>query len=851
MGVNRRIARGYLRARKGRAILTGLSIFIGVSLIFCLSSVLPLFSAAFSANPGASSASVAQVRAATGKPFPVAVLEKAPSVAALRSYAPVLELSLVLPDSLRLGAAGGAKIGSVTVLGAEAAPYAAVHGKDAKDSVALAKASGPGDLALGRDFARAAGLTEGSYITLPSPEGVARFRVAALYDDGLGSVRANALMSLSSAQSLQGLEGQASRVDLGLEPLPGGQAAAKCKAEETAKAFAAALGPSFVSGSSSVPDEFSQAMEMGGAVFDAFGFLALLMGGFIVFVSFRSLVSERRRDIGALRAIGMTRRGVIACVLYESSLLGLAGSVAGVVAGYGLLRGMLALIAPVWEGVAKMRLPEPGFDPGLAAFSVLLGLFASLAGALFPALRARRLSPVEAMRGEASDPAAKGSRARLVASISLLALSLPLAFLGDLKASSAAILCFFVGLPLAAPFLAPFLLRMFGGRLGHTASLALRSLARNGKRTVGSLFNLGLGLSILVACVSLAASLSGTFVEFIDKSMGSDYLILPSSVVLSSGNSGVSDSFKAKISALPGVAAATGLKSSSATLEGGSHSGLTAQVIGLDSGYAKVSGLRFNSGDPSAFAALDSGGAILNGILASTLGDSAKERIVLGSASDRVSLEPKAEANDFLNAKIATVYVGQAAFKRLFGERPDLLLMLRAAPGADRPALEASLRALLAQYPALGLIRSEDFKATMLRDTQSSFAIFYLLAAFLLLPSLVALGNMMAISVIERTREFGVLRAIGSSRKQLRAVISGECVFLCAMATAFALVGGLELSRFFALAVSGKGYPTVWVFPSLGLGLALAGGLLIALLSSRAPARRGARMRIVEALRFE
>ena len=208
-------------------------------------------------------------------------------------------------------------------------------------------------------------------------------------------------------------------------------------------------------------------------------------------------------------------------------------------------------------------------------------------------------------------------------------------------------------------------------------------------------------------------------------------------------------------------------------------------------------------------------------------------------------------AGDYLNAKIQTAYISQANLQRDFRKSDDIFIQVNLAPGTNAAAVEPKLKDILADYPQFTLVSGKSYFEQNQQLFNASFAILYVLLAVLATPSLIALLNTLAIGVLERTREIGMLRAIGATQRQVRRIVIAESLLLAAIGTAFGLVAGLYLGYVMILGMQVGGYPVTYVFPAAGLLAAIAIGLLLGVAAALVPARQAARMNIVRALRYE
>ena len=210
-----------------------------------------------------------------------------------------------------------------------------------------------------------------------------------------------------------------------------------------------------------------------------------------------------------------------------------------------------------------------------------------------------------------------------------------------------------------------------------------------------------------------------------------------------------------------------------------------------------------------------------------------------------------AVGTDFLNVKILTAYISQANLAADFGKTEDVFIQLNLLPGADRAAVEAQLKAVKQAYPQFTMISGEKYLKQSIDLFRTAFAGLYVLFVFLAVPSLIAMINTLAIGVIERTREIGMIRAVGATQKQIGRMILAEALLLAGVGTVFGLLAGLYLDYAMMNAFQMGGFPIQFIFPFAGLLFATLVGLLFGTLAAVIPARRASQLEIVQALRYE
>ena len=180
-----------------------------------------------------------------------------------------------------------------------------------------------------------------------------------------------------------------------------------------------------------------------------------------------------------------------------------------------------------------------------------------------------------------------------------------------------------------------------------------------------------------------------------------------------------------------------------------------------------------------------------------------------------------------------------------------MLIQANLAPDADWATAEAGLKEAVRDFPQFRLIAGQEYIDQNLALFDAVFAALYGLVLFLAVPSVIAMVNTLAIGVLERTREIGMLRAVGSTRGQVRRVVLAEALILAALGTIFGIVAGLYLGYMGVAAMKAFGYPMDYVFPTTGVIIALVAGIVFGVLAAIIPARQASRLEIVQALRYE
>jgi len=844
------LAARYLTGRKLRTTLTTLATIFGITLIFGMNAVLPTMIGAMQANvQGAEGETDFTITNLTGDSFPAGAASPLNQIDGVRAVASSLERTINLPaDFVDHDPSRPDRVIAVNLVGviSEEArtvrAYPIVEGRYLNDADSASTV-------ITQTLADAFAVKVGDSIRLPSISGLTKLTVVGLLPASIGNEYEMVLVPLSQAQQITGETGKVNIIRMNVEAF-----ASQARRAEIQSHIETALGKNFKIGSLIADDEMFATMQMARIGLSVFGALALFMGGFIIFNTFRTVITERRRDIGMLRALGATRRTIIGAILTEGFLQGLLGSVIGILLGYLLAIGVLKVAQGPLSTFINIKLGLPVIQPGLVVVSILLGVGVTLLSGLIPAWNASRVSPLEALRPTVAEVEFKRQTGR---SFWLGVGILILTVLAILSGQSMLILpggvLFLVGLVLVAPGL----IRPFASLFGRVVALATvrqgigglaqSSLTRQPSRVAITASTSLLALAVIVAAGGIVTSMKGTILEMLEDSLGSDFIFIPPSVGLWGSNVGASPQLAEELRAVPGVETVSTLRYSTSQVNG-----QMVSVLGIQpEAFQKVSGLVFMKGSPSAYQDIASQRALIaNSVFMVSTGLKPGDTVELQTPDGKASYRIAAVAADLLNAKINTVYVSQANLQADFSSAEDVFIQLDLQPGADREAAGAQIKALGEDYPQFKVISGTDYYGTMASQFGAAFSAMYILFAILAFPSLIAMVNTLTISVLERTREIGMIRAVGGTRRQIRSMVVAESLLLAAIGATFGIVGGMYLGYVLVTAVKAI-FPMGYSFPVSGIVAAVVIGLLFGVFAAVIPARQAARLEIIQALRYE
>ncbi len=587
--------------------------------------------------------------------------------------------------------------------------------------------------------------------------------------------------------------------------------------------------------------------------------MGLFVGAFLIFNAFQVTILQRQREIGMLRTLGASRAAITRGILREAALLGVVGTALGVGLGVALAVGLVRLMSEIGFPVGGLS-----FSPPAVAVAAVAGVLVTLLGALYPAWRAGRTAPLRAVLGigESRRPPS-GWRAALGLGMSAIGLVgvFVLASSDEVPAGVAAagmggVILIFLGVTLAAPFIIVPVVRVLSWPLRRLAPiqgrLASDSAKANPGRTALTATGLMIGLALVTAFGALSSSFLGTITGEFDEAFARDFTVQPSGF---SPGEGVQQSFsprlQRRVARLPEAAVATPQRIffSRELLRG--EDGLALGFEPLE--YGKV--------DDSDYA----GGLDEDEVLPEV----AEGRITVGDALAR---KEKLEAGDAvrlrgpsgkLRTKVAgvvetAIFGGQTigmslkTMRQVYGVKRDSNLAVEATSPSARPTLRRRIERIVDRdFPQLQVLSNDELKTEIESQVDEQFGFFNALLFVAVIVSLFGVINTLSMNVLERTREIGVLRALGSSRWQVRLTIGQEGLLLCTVGALFGIAVGIVLGYVFVRGLA-TAVPSVSYAAPFGTILLVAiTGVVLGLLASVLPARRAARMNVIRALSYE
>jgi putative ABC transport system permease protein len=581
----------------------------------------------------------------------------------------------------------------------------------------------------------------------------------------------------------------------------------------------------------------------------AFGGIALFVGSFVIANTLSITIAQRTRELATMRTIGASRRQVLSSVMVEALVIGVLASVIGLFLGLALARGLNALLVSF-----GIDLPQTStvFKARTVLVSLLVGVLITLAAALRPAVRSTRVPPIAAVREGAVLPPSRfarfgvqGALGLVVAAIALMLVGLLISGLATgqrLLALGVGAVGLFIGVAMLAPRLVPPLARVLGypaTRLGGAAGrLARGNATRNPARTAATAAALMIGLTLVTLVGVLAAGLRKRFGDSIDQVFVANY-----AVTATDNFSPISTASESALRRVPGVAAVSGVRGGN-----GRTFGSNVNVTGLEPNVSQVISVKWKAGRPQIPAQLASDGAAVSDSFAS------KHKLGVGS---QLAVETPRGATLFLavrgifapprgSSPYGDLAISQSLFDSSY-QNPQNIYAFVNTPGGVTAANTSTLDAALSGFPDAKLQTRSQFKHNQLQGLNMLLNLLYALLSLSIIVSLFGIVNTLVLTVFERTRELGMLRAVGMSRRQVRRMIRHESVITALLGAAFGIPLGVVLALMVGAAIKYAAFTvpvgTLIVF----VIVAIIAGILAAIF----PARRAARLNVLEALQYE
>jgi putative ABC transport system permease protein len=581
----------------------------------------------------------------------------------------------------------------------------------------------------------------------------------------------------------------------------------------------------------------------------AFGGIALFVGSFVIANSLSITIAQRTRELATLRMLGASRRQVLGSIVVEALAVGIVASVVGLFLGLLLARGLFWLFDAV-----GFTLPNTGlvFETRTAIVALLAGILVTLLASLRPAIRATRVPPVAAVREGATLPPGRFARLRGVGALLMIAAGFGallyglfndgLDTTGILAWMGLGALLIFLGVALFSSRLVRPLAQVLGWpatRLGGAAGFLARDNARrNPQRTASTAAALMIGLALVTLVATLASGIIASFKGAVDDLFVGDFAI-----TAENNFSPIPTDAADAAAQAPGVTAVGNVRTGEALRDGDA-----GFITAVDPGVSEVINLDWKEGSQAVISSLGEDGAFVDD------GWAEEHELAIGSPIEitfpngntrtfRVKgiFDPPAGGSPFAGVTIsAAVWDAEVP-------QPRNLYSFVKMTGGGRDANQAALDAALADFPNAKAQTRQAFIDNQISGLSSILNILYVLLALSIVVSLFGIVNTLVLTVFERTREIGMLRAIGMTRRQIRRMIRHESVITALIGAAIGIVLGIILAALLIVRVDFL----VFSFPTSQVIVFVIAAILVGVLAAIFPARRAAKLDPLEAISYE
>jgi putative ABC transport system permease protein len=593
-----------------------------------------------------------------------------------------------------------------------------------------------------------------------------------------------------------------------------------------------------------------------------FAYVALFVGAFIIFNTFSITVAQRTREFGLLRTLGATRGQVVRSVVAEGAMLGLGGSAVGLLAGIGL--------APALDQLFKAfgaNLPDSGtvLEFRTVWVSLLAGTAVTVLAGLPPALRASRVTPIAAMREgvplERKPRSVRRRRTVLVVVLALLLLRVVLAA-GSGAGIATILIVVAIGVSIRVPqvrarikagfsalvvLVARALARPLAWR-GITGRLAGDNTVRHPGRTAVTAAALMIGVALVSFVSIFAAGLKASINKDINSSFAGNLVVLDPNAA---GNVGIPATIPTAIRRLPGIKQVTEVAfTEGKVLAGADTAALGTQPITAiePNGFSQVYRLQWDRGSNATLDSLGSTGTVLNKAYVSGTNLAVGKTLTVQTPSGQViRLIVRGIASDKAGL-LGSMAISLSLARSAFSQRSDGIDLISYEPGVPNSQIQPAVNRILeAGFPQAESQTAKQYEASQAAKVNTLLTLIYVLLALSVIISLFGIVNTLVLSIFERRRELGMLRAIGTSRRQVRQMIRYESIITALIGGVLGIFFGIVIALILTAAtLSGSGFVFSIPVGTLIILFVLSG--VAGLIAAAWPARRAARVNILEAL---
>jgi putative ABC transport system permease protein len=850
MNLFRLITWPYLRQHFLRSVLTTTGIMLGVAVFVGMHTanraVLRSLYRTVDRIAGATQLQVAAGEAG----FDEEVLERVQALPEVRVAVPVIE---AVADT-ELPGQGNLLVLAVDLTGDRSLrEYDLDSGDEAIIDDPLVFLAQPDSLIVTREFAERNRLAVNSRVPLRTMEGEKRFTVRGIMrSGGLSSAFGGnlAVMDVYAAQMVFGRGRRFDRIDLALKE--------GVTLDQGRAALERLLGPGFqVEPPASRGRQFESVARVYAISMSLTSAFALFIGMFIIYNSFAIAVTQRRGEIGILRALGATRGQIRTLFLGESAVAGLFGSVAGLGLGSLLARAMSGYISTLFEGVYGMaeRADEVSADPGVMALALAMGIATSLVAGFIPARNASRVDPIQALQKGKYQVLSAGEnrlRRRLAGLSALAAVALAVAGRGETAFYAAYVLAILGGL-LLTPALALWLARALRPLLKWLrpveGALAADSLIQAPRRTSATVAALMLSLALVIALGGLAGASYTSISDWVDTALNPDLFVTPTTSLINR-NFRFPASMADGLRAIPGIDEVQPIRSGRIMFMGRPVT-LVALSVDRWNKRARREAVQGNTDEMYRRAAAGEG-LIVADNLAGLCGLKVGSMLEIAAPKGLVQLPVAGIVGDWSD-QAGTIFIDWPVYIKYWNDDTVTTFRVYLTKGASAQAVKEAILSKFAGTSRLFVLTNDDVREYISRITGQWLGLAYSQIVVAILVAILGIVNTLTVSIIDRRRELGVLQAVGALRSQLRHTIWMEALSIGAVGLVLGLVLG-AINLYFVLEMSHRditGVLLAYQYPYRIAALLVPLMLAAAFVSALWPAEAAARGSLVQALEYE
>lgn len=843
------ITRKSLRARWGRSVFIGLAITLGVAFVsgsFVLAdSLKSTFDDLFSRlNEGVDLEVRSSLAFDEGNgqrdPIPAELLEAVAAVPGVNRVEAVLNRYAQLLD--RDGK-------PVTTQGAPTGGVA-WSGEDGLFGVTLKAGrapNGPTETAIDRATADRVGFEVGDEVTIVFDSGQRTFTIVGLIGlgdaDGFGGATI-AAFDPETAQDVLSSNGTFDAIDV--EVVEGEDPAA------VAQRIEQILPPrtEVVTGqqvAEEAADQVNQFVSVFGNGLLIFAFVTAFVAGFIINTVFGITITQRLRELALLRAVGATGGQVQRMIFVEGVALSLTATVIGILGGLAVARALIAVFDAAGAGFPPAELV---MQPRTVVVALAVGVGITVVSVVLPARRASRIPPVAAMQPELGFPALSANRRLIGGGITTLVgatlfvvglAARPGGTVGLIALVGGGALAVFIGIANLSSVLARPVAQTLGWPIAQVfkvpGHLARENASRVPRRTARTASALMIGVSLVSAAAVFAMSLRDTFGRILDRAVTADYVVTDESF------QGLPPAIAEALAELPELAAVSPVRGIAAQVESD-----TKSFGAIDpTGFSELADIGLRAG---SYAELADGGIFVHRDPASDLDLAVGDDLVVTFQNGVVETLRVAGIYDDASL-VGNWLISIDTLEQVSTVPPrDFFVVAKLADGVDPAEGRAAMAAALEPFPQAELRSNAEFRAEQEGQINQLLAVITALLGMAIVIAVVGIAITLALSVLERTREIGLMRAVGMSRRQLRRMVRWESVIVSVFGAVVGIVVGLLFGVALSLAVPDTVIDGI-TFPTSIVVIVLVGAVLAGVLAAWWPARRAARMNVLEAIATE